>query len=142
MFTVTGETPPSGFSKAKLALTATMAKGAASVAPAAHQRRKPEEEPAAPAPTWRLHDFRRTTVTWLAGAGFAPHVADRLLNHVTGAIQGVAAVYQRHDFALERKAALDAWGKHVLACAGGGDTAGNVVPLRTRKRSTAAKVPG
>ena len=54
----------------------------------------------------------------MAGAGFAPHVADRLLNHVEGAIRGVAAVYQRGEFLAERKAALEAWARHVLGCAG------------------------
>ena len=44
---------------------------------------------------WRFHDFRRAGVTALAGMGFPPHVCDRLLNHITGAIQGVTAVYQR-----------------------------------------------
>ena len=68
--------------------------------------------------SWRLHDCRRTAVTWMAGAGFPPHVADRLLNHVEGAIRGVAAVYQRGEFLAERKAALEAWANHVLACAG------------------------
>ena len=53
----------------------------------------------------------------MAGAGFPPHVADRLLNHVEGAIRGVAAVYQRGEFLPERKAALEAWAGHVLACA-------------------------
>ena len=141
MFTVTGKTPPSGFSRAKLALAEAME--AAGSAPAPHRRRKPKdrEEPS-PAPTWRFHDFRRTAVTWLAGAGFPPHVADRVLNHVTGAIQGVAAVYQRHDFLAEREAALDVWGAHVLACGGGGEAAGNVVPLRARRRAIAAKPPG
>ena len=66
---------------------------------------------------WRLHDCRRTAVTWMAGAGFPPHVADRLLNHVEGAIRGVAAVYQRGEFLPERKAALEAWAEHVLASA-------------------------
>jgi hypothetical protein len=56
-------------------------------------------------------------VTWMAGAGFPPHVADRVLNHVEGAIRGVAAVYQRGEFLPERKAALEAWANHVLACA-------------------------
>ena len=64
---------------------------------------------------WRLHDFRRTGVTALAGLGFPPHVCDRLLNHVTGAIQGVAAVYQRAEFLAERKAALEAWAAYVCA---------------------------
>ena len=65
----------------------------------------------------RLHDCRRTAVTWMAGAGFPPHVADRLLNHVEGAIRGVAAVYQRGEFLHERRAALGAWAGHVLAYA-------------------------
>jgi hypothetical protein len=42
-----------------------------------------------------------------------PHVADKILNHQAGTISGVAAVYQRHDFLTERKAALDRWGAHV-----------------------------
>ena len=64
-----------------------------------------------------MWDCRRTALTWMAGAGFLPHVADRLLNHVEGAIRGVAAVYQRGEFLPERKAALEAWAGHVLACA-------------------------
>jgi integrase len=66
---------------------------------------------------WRVHDFRRTGVTALARLGYAPHVADRLLNHVQGAIRGVAAVYQRHDFLAEREAALTVWAGHVLTAA-------------------------
>ena len=57
--------------------------------------------------------LRCTGVTALAGMGFAPHVWDRLLNHLTGAIQGVAAVYQRAEFLAERKAALEAWARHI-----------------------------
>ena len=78
---------------------------------------------------WRFHDFRRTAVTWLAGAGFPPHVADRLLNHVGGSIQGVAAIYQRSEFLAERKAALAAWGAHVLQCGAGAIAADNVAVL-------------
>lgn len=77
-----------------------------------------EQEPE-PMPAWVLHDFRRSGVTWLAGAGFPPHVADRLLNHVQGTIRGVAAIYQRGEFLEERQAALKAWGEHVVRCAAG-----------------------
>ncbi len=63
---------------------------------------------------WRFHDFRRAGVTALAGMGFLPHVCDRLLNHLTGTISGVAAVYQRAEFLTERKAALDTWAEFVL----------------------------
>jgi integrase len=62
---------------------------------------------------WRLHDLRRTCVSAMARLGVAPHVADKVLNHQTGTISGVAAVYQRHEFLLERKEALDRWGAHV-----------------------------
>ena len=81
--------------------------------------------------TWRFHDFRRTGVTNLAGLGIQPHVADKLLNHVTGAIQGVAAVYQRAEFLKERKHAIEAWAAHVVACTEGSVTE-NVVRLPSR----------
>jgi integrase len=62
---------------------------------------------------WRLHDLRRTCVSGMARLGVAPHVADKVLNHQTGTISGVAAVYQRHEFLVERKEALERWGTHV-----------------------------
>jgi len=68
---------------------------------------------------WRLHDLRRTCVSGMARLGVAPHVADKILNHQTGTISGVAAVYQRHDFLAERQAALDRWGTHVGQLVGG-----------------------
>jgi len=62
---------------------------------------------------WRIHDLRRTCVSGMARLGVAPHVADKILNHQSGTISGVAAVYQRHDFRTERMHALDRWGAHV-----------------------------
>ncbi|MGA7453081.1 MAG: tyrosine-type recombinase/integrase [Rhodoplanes sp.] len=62
---------------------------------------------------WRLHDLRRTCVSGMARLGIAPHVADKILNHQSGTISGVAAVYQRHEFLVERQQALDLWGSHV-----------------------------
>ena len=62
---------------------------------------------------WRLHDLRRTMVSGMARLGVAPHVADKILNHVAGTISGVAAVYQRHEFLKERRDALERWGAHV-----------------------------
>ena len=58
---------------------------------------------------WRLHDFRRTCVSGMARLGIAPHVADKILNHESGTISGVAAVYQRHEFLHERRVALEQW---------------------------------
>lgn len=67
---------------------------------------------------WRLHDLRRTVVSGMARMGIPPHVADKILNHQSGTISGVAAVYQRHDFLAERKEALDRWGSHVAGLVG------------------------
>jgi hypothetical protein len=49
----------------------------------------------------------------MARLKIAPQVADKVINHQTGTISGVAAVYQGHEFLAERKEALDRWGKHV-----------------------------
>jgi integrase len=62
---------------------------------------------------WRLHDLRRTCVSGMARLGVSPHVADKILNHQSGTISGVAAVYQRHDFLAERDDAMERWGAHV-----------------------------
>jgi integrase len=62
---------------------------------------------------WRLHDLRRTCVSGMARLGIAPHVADKILNHQSGTISGVAAVYQRHEFLAERQEAVERWGAHV-----------------------------
>ena len=67
---------------------------------------------------WRLHDLRRTCVSGMAGLGVPPHVADKILNHQSGTISGVAAVYQRHDFLAERKLALERWGQYIETLVG------------------------
>ncbi len=79
---------------------------------------------------WRFHDFRRAGVTRLADMGFPPHVADRLLNHLTGSLKGVALVYQRSQFLPERKTALDAWAATILASVEGKAAGDNIVKFR------------
>ncbi len=59
---------------------------------------------------WRLHDLRRTAASGMARAGVAPHVVEKVLNHISGTISGVAAVYNRYGYDAEKRAALDAWG--------------------------------
>jgi integrase len=79
---------------------------------------------------WRLHDLRRTATTGMARLGIPPHVADRVLNHTTGTIHGVAAVYNRFQYLDERKAALDAWARFVEALVRPETAQTNVVGLR------------
>ncbi len=111
-------TPISGFSQGKRYLDVGIAKARAE--DAAQPGKK-----LAPIRAWRVHDLRRTGVTTLAALGFDSIVVDKLLAHQPGKLRGVAGVYQRHDFARERAAALDAWAAHVL-----GVDANNVVRLR------------
>ncbi len=58
---------------------------------------------------WTLHDLRRTFATRLAEMGIAPHVIERLLNHVTGQISGVAAIYNRARYVDEMRDAVTKW---------------------------------
>jgi integrase len=76
---------------------------------------------------WVLHDLRRTGATIMARLGIAPHIADRVLNHVDGAISGVARIYNRFQYVDERKAALDTLGRFVESLVKPG---ANVIPLR------------
>jgi integrase len=78
-----------------------------------HSKAKRRLDRASGVSGWTLHDLRRTVVSGMARLGVAPHVADKILNHQTGTISGVAAVYQRHEFLIERKEALCRWGQHV-----------------------------
>ncbi|MBP2316960.1 integrase [Azospirillum soli] len=71
-----------------------------------------------PLADWRFHDIRRSVTTALAAMGTPPHVADRILNHVQGTIRGVAAVYNRHRYLDERRAALNAWAERTREIVG------------------------
>lgn len=58
---------------------------------------------------WTMHDLRRTCATNLAALNVPIHVTEKLLNHVSGSISGIAAVYNRHAYFDEMRAALEAW---------------------------------
>jgi integrase len=60
-------------------------------------------------PPWRIHDLRRTAATGMARAGADLPVIERALNHVSGSFGGIVGVYQRHKYADEVRAALQAW---------------------------------
>jgi integrase len=62
---------------------------------------------------WRFHDLRRTAASGMARIGVAPHVIEKVLNHVSGQISGVAAVYNRHGYDAEKRNALELWAEHV-----------------------------
>jgi hypothetical protein len=64
----------------------------------------------------------------MAKLGVDWHIADRILNHKQGVIRGVAAIYNRHAYLDERRAALVRWADYVLRLAHATDA--NVTPLR------------
>lgn len=71
------------------------------------------------------HDLRRSCRTGLARLGVADEVGERVLNHHRG---GLVAVYNRHRYEAEMRAALDAWDRHLCRLIGQASGA-NVVPL-------------
>ncbi len=96
IFSTTGLTPVSGFSKAKRRLDEKMG-----------------EQLADRFHAWRTHDLRRTVATGLQRLGVRFEVTEAVLNHVSGARGGIAGVYQRYDWGTEKRAALEAWASHV-----------------------------
>lgn len=86
VFTTTGRTPVSGFGRVKCRLDKAMEVS-----------------------TWRFHDLRRTAASGMARLGVSPHVIEKVLNHVSGQISGVAAIYNRHGYEAEKRQALEAW---------------------------------
>jgi integrase len=73
-------------------------------------------------PHWTWHDLRRTLSTGLARLEIPPHVIDAAINHTSGKISGVAAVYNRYSYAAEKREAMDKWGAYVEKLVNGGNT--------------------
>jgi integrase len=78
---------------------------------------------------WRLHDLRRTAASGMARYQIAPHVVEKLLNHVSGVLGGVAGVYNRFGYDAEKRHALETWEAHIKDITEGTKTADNVVRL-------------
>lgn len=117
IFTTTGNSPVSGFFKARATLADAMEQIAAK------ERGEPVE-----IPRWTFHDLRRTAATGMARLGIPVRVTEAVLNHVSGTGGGIVAVYQRHDYAEEKRQALEAWAGFVAELIEG--KPGNVVRLR------------
>ena len=127
VFTTTGKTPISGFSKAKRRLDAAMHKA---------NRVELSTKKGTSIPEWTLHDLRRTAATGMAKLKISPHVTDKVLNHVSGTISGVAAIYNRFEYLDERRDALDAWGRYVSDLFE--PATSKVVAIRSRKLNDVA----
>jgi len=79
---------------------------------------------------WTLHDLRRTVASGLQRLGVRLEVTEAVLNHRSGSTAGIVGVYQRHDYANEKREALQRWGDYVEQLVGGKAADDKVVPIR------------
>ena len=93
VFTTTGKTPISGFGRVKESMDKALPEGTA---------------------PWIIHDLRRTMSTNLAMLGVPQPVTEALLNHKTGVVSGVAAIYNVYSYADEKRKALGAWSQQLM----------------------------
>jgi integrase len=91
VFSTTGSTPVSGFSKAKKRCDQLSSVSG-----------------------WRLHDLRRTVASGMARLKVEPWVVEKVLNHQTGQLSGVAGVYNRWGYFDEKQEALERWANHLI----------------------------
>jgi integrase len=108
VFTTTGRTPVSGWSKLKGRLDAAI-----------------KIEP------WRLHDLRRSAATGMAELGIEPHIVEAALNHISGAKAGVAGTYNRALYAEQKRVALERWAAHIEGLVSG--RSANVLTLSGKR---------
>jgi integrase len=114
VFTTTRDAAVSGFSRAKDRLDETMAADGGALE------------------HWTFHDLRRTMASGMARLGIQLPVIEKILNHTSGTFRSVVGVYQRHSFADEKRAALQAWASFVQSTVSGEKPA-NVVSLATAR---------
>jgi integrase len=63
-----------------------------------------------PIPPFTIHDLRRTGSTILHEQGFSSDVVEKALNHTIGGVRGV---YNRAEYADQRKAMLQSWANYI-----------------------------
>ncbi|MGX5803502.1 tyrosine-type recombinase/integrase [Bradyrhizobium sp. Arg314] len=115
VFTTDGEHPVSGFSRMKQRIDKLMAGYAA--------------EADVEIPDWTLHDIRRTVAAGMQRIGIKMEVTEKVLNHKSGSFRGIAGIYQVHDYADEKRAALDAWASFLMTLVEKKKDS-NVVPMK------------
>jgi hypothetical protein len=60
-------------------------------------------------------------------------VIEKVLNHVSGSFRGIVGVYQRHEYAAEKRDALQRWANHVEGLISGKPADDKVVPMTARR---------
>ncbi len=97
VFTTTGRSPVSGFSKVKKQLDRLI-----------------EAKRGEPLSPWRFHDLRRSGNSKMPRLGVELAICEKILNHVSGTFAGVVGVYQRYAFLDEKRDALERWAHFLI----------------------------
>ena len=85
----------------------------------------------APMPAWVLHDLRRFFSTIAHDElGVPPHVVEAALGHVTAFKSGVAGIYNKASYVVERRRALEKWAAFLDEIVTGKRPTAKVVRLR------------
>ena len=95
VFTTNGKAAANNYAKVKRALDAALAR---------------------PIDPWTFHDLRRSMATTMARLGVQLPVVEKVLNHTGSSFSGVAGIYQKFNFADEKRQALEIWAAHLLRC--------------------------
>jgi integrase len=116
--------PYQGFSAGKVALDAEVAKRL--IDPETAKRRAETGLP--PIPPWQLHDLRRTARSLMSRAGVRPDIAERVMGHAIGGVEGI---YDRHSYRDEK---ADALAKLAALIDGIAHPRENVVAMKKARR--------
>lgn len=109
LFSTTGVTAVSGFSKAKKALDRRMIDILRNRASARGDDISNLDDEQV-LPHWTFHDLRRTGATIMQAMGVPVEVAEEILAHTGGTREGVAGVYNKYRYLPEKRVALELWG--------------------------------
>ncbi|MDT9598519.1 tyrosine-type recombinase/integrase [Sphingosinicella rhizophila] len=131
VLTTTGTSGISGFSKMKKKLDAAMLPILQELA---DKRAEVMGEDVHPVTfeRWTLHDIRRSGTTALQALGFPIEVTEKVINHKSGEVSGVAKVYNLWAYEPEKRAALTSWGEYLERLVKGAD-ASSVISLADRR---------
>ncbi len=71
---------------------------------------------------FRIHDLRRTVASLMGKIGVTPHVIEAILNHKSGIVSGIAAIYNKYDYEREKDLGLTVFGHFIDALVQGQPT--------------------
>lgn len=81
--------------------------------------------------TGDVESFRRTAASLMTGMEISRLTVKKILNH---AERDVTAIYDRHSYDLEKRTALEAWGRRLDAIVSGKPSTGQVVDLSAARQ--------